>query len=185
MSALLAAAALSGCTASGAGDAAPAPAPASSALPPRPQEIRIDDLDPCAAFTAEHLRQLDIGGPRFRPADEETGPLCQWRHSPYEPIEGYLIMRTTDQGPETALSSPLGAEVISVSGFPAVETKGFGSGDGSDHCIVLVGVAAGQTLQVQYDYNGTALPMTRELACQKARTAAELAMQTLIDQAGG
>lgn len=181
--ALLVAGALSGCTAPIVDDATPAPV--DSALPSRPQDIRIDDLDPCTAFTVDQLRQLDIGGARFRPADDETGPLCQWHHGPYEPNEGYLVMRTTDQGPETALGSPLGAELISVSGFPAVKTKGFGTGDGSHHCMILVGVAEGQTLQVQYDYYGTALPMNRELACQKARAAAELAMQTLIAQAGG
>ncbi|MGH3616385.1 MAG: hypothetical protein ACRDRK_28070 [Pseudonocardia sp.] len=64
--------------------------------------------------------------------------------------------------------------------WAAIETQGLYSPEAS-HCGVLIGVAAGQTLQVQYDYDGTALPMTRELACQKARAAAELAMQTLIE----
>lgn len=92
-------------------------------------------------------------------------------------------MRTTDQGPETAFGNPRGTRVTTIAGFPAIETQGqFSPPD--RHCGVLVGVASGQTLQVQYDYDGTALPMTRELACQKARAAAELAMQTLIEQAG-
>lgn len=180
--ALLTAAALSGCAPPVAGDALPPPP--DSALPPRPREIRIDNLDPCVIFTAEQLSRLDINGAQFRPADERSGPRCQWSHSPYEPVEGYLVMRTTDQGPESAFDNPRGTRVTTVAGFPAIETQGLYSPKES-HCGILIGVATGQTLQVQYDYNGTALPMTRELACQKARAAAELAMQTLIEQAGG
>ncbi len=115
-------AALSACAPSVTGDAIPASP--DSVLPPRPREIRIDDLNPCTAFSADQLRQLDIGGARFRPADEETGPRCQWRHSPYEPIESYLVLRTNDQGAENALGNPNGTTVTTIAGFPAIETQG-------------------------------------------------------------
>ncbi len=36
----------------------------------------------------------------------------------------------------------------------------------------------------RYFYNGQTVPMTHEIACQKARNAAELAMQTILAQAG-
>lgn len=153
-------------------------------LPPRPQEIRIDDLDPCSVFTPEQLRTLDVSGQRATRADERRGPLCQWSHVASEPFEGYLVLRTTDQGPETAYGNPNGTTVTTVAGFPAVETQALGGG-GDDHCMILVGVADGQTLQVQYDYNGTKMAMTRAQACEKARAAAEMATRTLIDRAGG
>jgi hypothetical protein len=47
-----------------------------------------------------------------------------------------------------------------------------------------VDVAPSQAVQVGYFYNGQTVPMTHELACQKARNAAELAMQTILTQAG-
>ena len=36
-----------------------------------------------------------------------------------------------------------------------------------------------------YSYNGSTVPMNHEIACQKARNAAELAMQTILAKAGG
>ena len=47
-----------------------------------------------------------------------------------------------------------------------------------------VDVAPSQAVQVGYFYNGTTVPMTHEIACQKARHAAEMAMQTILAQAG-
>ena len=37
---------------------------------------------------------------------------------------------------------------------------------------------------VGYFYNGTTVPMTHEIACQKARRAAEMAMQTILARTG-
>lgn len=153
-------------------------------LPPRSQTIHIDGLNPCSVFTSAQLEILDVGGERFTPADARGGPICQWSHGPAEPIEGYLVQVRTDQGPETAFGNPNGTTVSTISGFPTVETQGLGGG-GDDHCVILVGVADGQTLQVQYDYTGTEIAMTRAKACDEARMAAEMAMETLIDRAGG
>ena len=41
-------------------------------------------------------------------------------------------------------------------------------------------MASGQAVQVGYFYNGSTVPMNHEIACQKARNAAELAMQTIL-----
>ena len=47
-----------------------------------------------------------------------------------------------------------------------------------------IDVAPGQAVQVGYFYNGTTVPMTHEIACDKARHAAELAMQTILARSG-
>ncbi len=47
-----------------------------------------------------------------------------------------------------------------------------------------VDVAPSQAVQVGYFYNGVTVPMTHEIACQKARHAAELAMQTILARTG-
>ncbi len=84
---------------------------------------------------------------------------------------------------ESAFDQP-GFNIITVGGFGAVETPGqFSSGERD--CIVNVDVASGQAVQVNYFYNGSTVPMNHEIACQKARNAAELAMQTILDKIGG
>ena len=49
----------------------------------------------------------------------------------------------------------------------------------------MLDVAPGQTVQVNYDYNGPRLPLTREETCGKAQQAAEMVMQNLITARGG
>ena len=75
-------------------------------------------------------------------------------------------------------------DVVNVAGFGAVETPGLYS-SGENDCIVNVDVAPGQAVQVGYFYNGSTVPMNHEIACQKARNAAELAMQTILAKIGG
>ena len=70
-----------------------------------------------------------------------------------------------------------------MAGFGAVETAGlYRTGDRD--CVVNIDVAPGQAVQVGYFYNGTTVPMTHEIACEKARHAAELAMQTILARSG-
>ncbi len=86
-------------------------------------------------------------------------------------------------GAEVMLRNPLGADVIRVAGFPAVETQTLYA-PREETCQIFLDVAAGRTIQVSYDYLGN-LPMIREVACKKARTAAEFVIQTLLTRAGG
>lgn len=187
--ALIALIAATGCSASigdgsdVASEQAPGPAGA-PALPPRPQEVRLDDVDPCSLLTAEQLRRLDVRGGQFRPADDRYGANCRWVHSPQEPVEAYLIALDVSSGIETSFDNPGGSAPITVAGFPAIETESPELRLPDTQCIVVVDVAPGQALQVNYDYAGS-LPMTRERACDRARPAAEMAMRTLIEQAGG
>lgn len=153
-------------------------------LPQRPYTILIEKLEPCRSLTQGQLTQLGVGSPEPEPGTPDAGPSCQWRHSPQEPIESYFVQTTTRFGAQSALQNPLGATLIQVAGFPAVETRGMGASTDRS-CQILLDVADSQTMEVAYSYNGRTLPMTRELACQKARVAAELAMQTLIQQSGG
>jgi len=56
---------------------------------------------------------------------------------------------------------------------------------GERDCIVNVDVAPSQAVQISYFYRGSTVPMNHEIACQKARNAAELVMQTILARAGG
>jgi Protein of unknown function (DUF3558) len=152
-------------------------------LPPRPRELRINGLNPCSTLTAAQLNMLGV---RFYASDaprDKRGPGCDWIHSPAEPIESYTVAINTRGGVELAFGQPQ-LEVVTVAGFGAVETPGVYS-SGKYECIVNVDVGPGQAVQVGYFYNGSTVPMNHELACQKARNAAELAMQTILAKTGG
>lgn len=152
-------------------------------LPPRPREFRIDGLDPCRALTRD---QLGLLGVKFYAADTPSGkrgPGCDWIHSPTEPVESYTVNVNTQGGVELAFGTP-DLKVTTVAGFGAVTVPALYS-SGKSNCLIGVDVASSQAVQVSYFYNGSTVPMTHELACRKARNAAELAMQTILAKVGG
>jgi Protein of unknown function (DUF3558) len=161
----------------------PAPDSAAPQLPPRPRELRIDSLNPCSALTSPQLASLGVQFYATEKPRDKRGPGCDWIHSPSEPIESYTVAINTLGGVELAFGQPQ-LDVTTVAGFGAVETPGLFS-TGQDECIVNVDVASGQAVQVGYFYDGSAISMTHELACQKARNAAALAMQTILAKVGG
>lgn len=182
---LVTAIALAACTGPGATERqAPGSGPS---LPPRPQDIAIDRLDPCSVFTPEQLSRLDVGGEQLTPADKSGYALCLWSHATEEPYETYAVAVITDAGPAERFGQPQkDVSWTTIEGFPAIVTDQVAVGlPRPEHCSALISIAEGQTLQVGYDYNGSALTMTAEQSCGKARTAAGMAMQTLIDRAGG
>jgi hypothetical protein len=152
-------------------------------MPPRPRELRMNGVDPCTALTSSQLKSLGV---RFYSTDPPRGTLgasCDWNHSPEEPVESYTIDINTSGGVELAFGQPQLA-VITVAGYGAVATPGRYS-SGEHECIINIDVAPGQAVQVGYFYNGATVPMNHEIACRKARDAAELAMQTIQSKIGG
>jgi len=171
------------CASSVGGSPSPATQQAGPELPPRPREVRVDGLDPCNALTSAQLESLDV---KFYTTDkprEKRGPGCDWIHSPAEPIESYTVAVNTQGGVELLFGQPQ-IDVVKVAGFGAVQSPGLYS-TGDDNCFIHVDVAPGEAVQVGYIYNGSTVPMNHEIACQKARNAAELAMQTILARAGG
>lgn len=120
----------------------------------------------------------------MRELPSRGGQVCMWTRFPEEPQDAYSITGDEGQGAGYAIASTAGARVVNVLGFGAIETQSRGARPDT-HCVLLVDVAEGQNLWVQYDYEGSTVPMTRELACEKARNAAGMAVQTLLDRAGG
>jgi Protein of unknown function (DUF3558) len=162
---------------------AASPDAAEPSLPARPRELRIDSLDPCDALTSVQLVSLGV---KFSGAVEpgaRRGPGCAWKHSPTEPVETYTIDANTRGGVELVFGQAQ-LDVVSIAGFGAVETPALYS-RGEHECIINVDVAPGQAVQISYFYDGSTVPMDHEIACQKARNAAELAMQTILARAGG
>lgn len=163
----------------------PSPAPLTGpALAPRPREIRVDDVNPCEILSAPQLTTLGVSRPRFTPATATRGNTCQWSHSPDEPLDAYAVEIDTKSGIESSFDNPRGVRATLIAGFPTIETQGFHSPSNTS-CGLVIDIARGQTVNVSYDYNGKQAPMNRDQACLKARGAAELAMQTLLQRSPG
>ncbi|MFC5995997.1 DUF3558 domain-containing protein [Pseudonocardia hispaniensis] len=158
--------------------------PETSRLPTRPRDIPVDEIEPCDLLTADQLMQLEVS--HGAPTNSHVNPsrsVCQWGRFPDEPQDFYLMTVDTGRGAAYALGSVTGGRIVDVAGYAAVETR-VGSSPEDRHCVLLVDVAAGQNLWVQYDYTGKTVPITKQLACQKAHTAAEMAVQTLRERTG-
>jgi hypothetical protein len=135
-------------------------------------------------LTESQQRALGVGRGDAGSAGEGPGrAACVWGRFFDEPQDIYTIRMVTAHGAEDLLGGVTGASVIQIAGFAAVETQ-TPDFPANSHCLLGIDVAAGQSLYVIYDYDGSTVPMTRELACEKARVAAEMAVQTLIEQSG-
>ena len=180
---LLGLAACGGHTAAPAPNAEPVPAPR---LPPRPAALQLDHVDPCALLSETERGQLGLNPGQFKYEDASTRyPLCRWDNFPHQPNDGYLARLQLNQGAEFALDSATGHEIVQVDRFAAVQTTAGGL-DPRRHCILLVDVALGQSLWVQfstYGTNGRNAGLTHEMSCQFARAFGENLVRNLRAQA--
>ena len=161
---------------------APGPDSTGPQMPSRPRVLNIEGTDPCSALTSAQVKSLGVARYGASTPDGKQGPGCEWDHYPSEPIEHYSVGINTRGGVELVFGQPQ-LKITKIAGFGAVQTPGLYS-NGERDCVVNVDVAPSQAVQVAYFYNGQTIPMTHEIACQKARNAAELAMQTILAQTG-
>lgn len=158
---------------------ASSPAPA---LPPRPREIDLTGVDTCTLLIPEQQRQL--GTDRAPVASVQTdrygNTYCHYGKRSSSPRFGYSVKVVTQEDAAVYLTSERDAvaRVVSAAGFPAVEARPPGDERG---CFMFVSTKDGQYLSMQYA-ESTGSNDTTEVACEKARVAAELAMLTLLTQ---
>jgi hypothetical protein len=194
---LLVAVAVGGCTKSEAGQAQPgndgtseAPptstsggAPSSVTIPPRPKELRLDGVDPCALFTQPQLAQLSVKRTRARTSGSEhfKGMKECVLEVRAEQFYDFSVMAATNEGiaPWLAGDRNVEAKLTSVAGYAAATYWFRGaSGTKTADCTTSVDVADGQQLTVNVENDG-GHSFTLEQLCQRAENAAALAMQTL------
>ena len=153
-------------------------------LPPRPREVRLDGVDPCSLLTEEQRAELGLDGPVVfsqTPVGLYPGadvPACDI--GGFEPRAVAVgISLVTSVGIERFTSGELAAEIrpISVRGFPAVVAVPVRY---TDYCTVVVDVAAGQLLDVQFATGGRQPPIPQPQLCRDAETVAEAVMATLL-----
>lgn len=170
-------------SAAGVDTAAPSATPsAAPTLPPRPREIDLTGLDTCTLLTPQQQRQLGTDRVPTATADADYygNTTCHYSKFESSPRFSYTVTAVTQDDARVFLTGELDvvARVVSAAGFPAVENRRVGD---EQNCFVDVSTKDGQYLDVQYA-ESTGSNDTTEVACEKARVAAELTMQTLLTQ---
>lgn len=167
----------------GTGSTVTSAAPASRpTLPPRPREIDLAGVDACTLLTPAQQRQLGTdSSPVFtRYPDTYGNRRCDYGKNLSSPYFAYELKVVTQEDATVYLSGArdTAARVVSAAGFPAVQYRG--TGDARD-CFIGVSTKNGQYLNVHYTQS-TGSDDPADVACEKARVAAEMAMQTLLTQ---
>jgi hypothetical protein len=181
---------LAGCTtvAGQAQPAAPAPpadpAQPTSAASARPRDVSIDGVDPCSLLTEEQREELGLDArPRLNlgPLPPYPGtdiPLCLFGgFRPRSVSLGVAVVPTS--GIDLFESGGLIADVrpIEVGGFPALVAV---APRNPDFCEVVVDIAPGQALDVNFRLDGRDAGAPIEALCEDAERAAGAVMDTLL-----
>lgn len=153
-------------------------------IPPRPRELKLDGVDPCALFTKAQLDELKMdrarkttnGSRQYKGMAE-----CVLNMLQEPPYFTYTVTAATNEGIEAWLTGDRNVEawLRSVADFPAATYWIRGSnGRNAAACDTAVDVAQGQQLMVSSD-NDSGRSLTLEQLCQRAEAAAAMAVQTL------
>lgn len=159
------------------------PAPTASGsepqLPPRPREVRVDNVDPCTLITPDQQQQLGIDStPRPGGGSSRGEPACSFGHAKSEPFFSFNLVTVPFEGAEAWLTRSGEVRIVDVAGFGAVETASGATGAAGD-CIVSVDIADGQYLGVLFVGDGAG-SFTPDEMCERARLAAAAATRTLL-----
>lgn len=144
----------------------------------RPQEIKLNGIDPCKVLTTDQMQQLTVVEAERNDSNiVKTGdvPTCSYGNNT-SPRITYGVGLVTTKGIEYWRGNGnVDVEKIDVSGYAAVQLtlKGTSTLD----CAVAVDVADGQQLYVDFSPTGQQVP--QEQMCDNARRAAEFALTTL------
>ena len=173
-----------GCAPASAPPPAPGPPPASAAptsspFPPRPTELRLNGVDPCQLLTSADQDQLDVKNVGQHNDADRFGSLdCLWANHGTPDIS-WLARAIVKQGADYALGNTAPVQVVQVGGFSAVQTSS-PYHDANTQCILVINVAQGQSLWVQFDnLQGDFPGINHQVACQQASKAAELMLRNL------
>jgi hypothetical protein len=141
--------------------------------------LRLAGIDPCTLLTSAQYRQLGVNpGVRsdYEPGRPLQGTACQWDTQKAHQRIGYGGSLVTNRGAEYAL----GAEPLRAVGGYAATTTGSALSDPQWYCAMLVDVAPGQSLLVDYSVESEDVPgMTHQKACDNAQTAAGFMLANL------
>jgi len=159
-------------------------ASAKVSLPPRPKEIKIDSVDPCALLTKPQSSELKVDKAKAGTSKSDAYPgakECVFSVFRQEPYYDYAILLVTSEGVDSWFTKKRNAEVkeAAVEGFGAAVFHFPGTSDkNAFECTTAVDVADGQQLQVDMHLTSRGA-FTQDQICQMSEEAAAMAVTTL------
>jgi len=150
-------------------------------LPPRPRDIALNGVDPCALWTTRQLTELAlIPNPR-KSVTTAGDDICHFDALDPEPPEITMsVSAVLDHDANDVFLPSHGDAVVEVAGFPAVRQPADAAGPRP--CTVAVSTTKGQFLEIVLSYASTQAHLSGEQACELTTKAATFAMQTLQTQ---
>ncbi|RKT57541.1 DUF3558 domain-containing protein [Saccharothrix australiensis] len=150
-------------------------------LPPRPRELRLDDVDPCAVLSAEQRTQLSLDNPPGAYVEPGFGNAraCTMRSNISGNVVRLALVTVEGVGVWLSENAQVDARSTAVAGFPAliVRTPGL-----EEMCTVEVDVAEGQFLDVMFRDGGNKARMKQDFLCEGAQRTAEAAVAGLLQR---
>ncbi|WP_157767958.1 DUF3558 domain-containing protein [Actinosynnema pretiosum] len=144
----------------------------------RPQEFKLDGLDPCKALTADQMAQLGLARTRVGDptsfAELENVPICDYSSNTGKTITYGVSFITTRGYDYWNGNGNLEVTPTTVAGYDASLMKLVG--DKAYTCDVAVDVADGQHLHLSHHAGSDA---NQEELCRKVTSAAEMVLDTL------
>lgn len=164
-------------------------------FPPRPADLRVADLDPCATLNTEQRRALDVSGPGI--GAERTGvPTCTFRASGQRswtvaamagvPATAFSPGTVDNQGAQLGYRDP---RVTLVTGFGAVEFT-YGVRASNYDCVLAIDAGPGSSVLVEYRDTSEEATLDRSVGscaegCAQAGRAASMVVETARARAVG
>ncbi|MCE6999395.1 DUF3558 domain-containing protein [Saccharothrix sp. S26] len=159
----------------------PATTTTAPSLPPRPRELRLDDVDPCAVLSPEQRVELNLDNPPSAYVEASFGnaKACTMRSNISGNVVRLALVTVEGVGVWLSENAQVHAERTTVSGFPGLTIRT----PGMEHvCNVEVDVAEGQFLDVMFRDGGNETAVKQDTLCQGAQRAAEAAVAGLLQR---
>lgn len=162
-------------------DQVPATTTTMPSLPPRPAEILLDDVDPCAVLSPEQRVQLSLDNPPSAYLESSFGnaKACTMRSNISGNVVRLALVTVEGVGVWLSENAQVDARPTTVSGFPGLTVRTPGM---ENVCNVEVDVAEGQFLDVMFRDGGNEMMAKQDTLCQGAQRAAESAITGLLQQ---
>ncbi|MFE2753527.1 DUF3558 domain-containing protein [Actinosynnema sp. NPDC059335] len=150
-------------------------------LPPRPRELRLDDVDPCAVLSPEQRIALSLDNPPSAYVEASFGnaKACTMRSNISGNVVRLALVTVEGVGVWLSENAQVHAEPTTVAGFPGLVVR---TPSMEGVCNVEVDVAEGQFLDVMFRDGGNERAATQDTLCQGAQRAAEAAVAGLLQR---
>lgn len=150
-------------------------------LSPRPEEIRLDDVDPCAVLSADQRVQLSLDNPPNAYVESSFGnaKACTMRSNISGNVVRLALVTVEGVGVWLSENAQVDAKPTTVAGFPGLTVRTPGM---DNVCNVEVDIADGQFLDVMFRDGGNEKQAKQDTLCLGAQRAAEAAVAGLRQQ---